>query len=237
MPDTITIERKRMPLELKFAEGAPEGTFSGHGAIFGNTDQGGDVIAKGAFSESIADIRRNGDWPDMLLQHGFGWTSADMMPIGVWTKMEEDTIGLAVEGQIALDVPRARDAYNLMKTKPRPALRGLSIGYEVKREDVEYGDGQTAPKRTLKKIKLFEVSVVTSPMNRRAQISAVKSISDLKREIAMRLREAGVASRSEAERAVAACFDTLDLRDADKSDAKLSDILASLREIKAALAR
>lgn len=49
-------------LEVK-ADGAP-GTFEGYGAVFGNTDRDGDVVARGAFSQSLKERL-----PALLWQH------------------------------------------------------------------------------------------------------------------------------------------------------------------------
>jgi hypothetical protein len=66
------------PLEVKFADGAPEGIFSGYGAVFGNIDAHGDVIQPGAFTDSIAERKAQGRAVPMHLMHrvyggdGFG---------------------------------------------------------------------------------------------------------------------------------------------------------------------
>jgi phage head maturation protease len=62
----------------------------------------------------------------MLLQHG-GDTVDGRMPVGVWTGMDEDDRGLKLTGKLA-NTERGRDAYNLLKMKPRSALDGLSFG-------------------------------------------------------------------------------------------------------------
>src|SRR3546814_5570379 len=115
--------------EVKFSGGDGKAmAFSGYGAVFGNVDSYGDVIEKGAFRQTLADAKRSGAWPAMLAQHGgWGLTSQDMMPIGIWTSMSEDDTGLFVEGQLA-DTERGREAYALL-TMDRPAMNGLSIGY------------------------------------------------------------------------------------------------------------
>lgn len=55
--------------ELKFDDGGSAlGTFSGYGAVFGNEDSYGDVIAKGAFKSSLREWKKNrGKFPPMLL--------------------------------------------------------------------------------------------------------------------------------------------------------------------------
>jgi phage head maturation protease len=92
-----------------------------------------------------------------------------MTPVGVWTKLEEDRHGLVVEGTLA-DTTRGRDLVELLQMAPRPAINGLSIGYQVDQRDIVVGRGASEPRRTLKKINLYEVSIVTFPANPLATI-------------------------------------------------------------------
>lgn len=203
-------------IELKFAagdDGAATGemTFSGYGAVFGNVDFGGDLIVKGAFKDTLRDIKRTGQWPDMLMLHGgWGMGVADMTPIGVWTSMEEDDFGLKVEGKLA-DTDRGIEAYKLMKMTPRPAITGMSIGYFAK--EFTLGNRPDEPRRTLKKVDLLELSLVTRPMNGKARVQAVKS--DLSIRIAEQaLRDAGF-SRTEAKAILAGGFKAMPQRDVE----------------------
>jgi HK97 family phage prohead protease len=159
-------------LEIKVVD-TDSGRIEGYGSVFGNTDSGGDIVAPGAFTNTIREAKTGQKaWPPMLLQHG-GTSAVDQTPVGVWTSMEEDNNGLKMEGKLALDTERGRDVYALMKMKPRPALSGLSIGYKVK-------DWTTAPRgskarRTLNAVDLVEVSLVTFPANVLATITSVKT--------------------------------------------------------------
>ena len=154
-----------------------EMVFNGYGAVFGNTDSYGDVIQAGAFSESLRKSKTSGQWPAMLSQHGgFMGSADDMMPIGVWTDMAEDGKGLWVEGKFA-PTPRGQEAYALLKMTPRPALNGLSIGFQAK--EYTMGTKPSEPRRTLKNIDLIEVSLVTNPANPKARVLNVKSIDEL----------------------------------------------------------
>ena len=74
--------RTTRPFELKFAAGAKPGQFSGYGAVFGNVDDGGDVLVRGAFAASLADWKARGKLPKMLWQHGLGAAAEDKMPVG-----------------------------------------------------------------------------------------------------------------------------------------------------------
>lgn len=174
-----------------------EMTFSGYGAVFGNVDSHGDVIAKGAFAETLKKARRGGSWPALLSQHG-GMFGSDSTPIGVWTDMKEDDVGLWVEGKFA-NTERGREAYELLKMKPRPAYNGLSIGFRA----VEWSmrTRPEEPRRTLKQVDLMEVSLVTFPSNPKARVVDVKSQFN-PRELEDALRDAGL-SRADSVKAVA----------------------------------
>lgn len=165
------------PLEIKFADDAASpGKFEGYGAVFGNIDSYGDVIQKGAFKETLRDWGKSKKLPPMLSQHG-GWMMSDMdaIPVGVWEAMSEDDTGLHVKGRlINLDTDDGKRIYGAMK---EGALDGMSIGYRAK--EFALGTKPEEPRRTLKKIDLFEVSVVTFPANGKARVSSIKAATGL----------------------------------------------------------
>jgi HK97 family phage prohead protease len=196
----MAIERASFGLrELKLAQTDSEGmTFEGYGAVFGNVDSYGDVIQPGAFADTLAAAQKSGIWPAMLLQHGgWGMGAEDMTPIGIWTSMAEDGVGLKVSGKLA-DTARGREAYALLKMEPRPAITGLSIGYIAK--EWAQRSKPEEPRRTLKKVDLMEVSLVTFPANGKARISAVKSVDEIASlaDAEAFLREVGGLSKSQA---------------------------------------
>ena len=165
--------------EIKFAsEGADSMTFSGYGAVFGNVDAYGDVIEPGAFANYLSDVRAGRQqWPAMLSQHGgYGMGADDLTPVGVWTDISEDGVGLKVTGRLA-DTPRGIEFYKLMKMEPRPAINGLSIGYYAK--EFEPRSKPEDPRRKLKRIDLVEISLVTMPANPKARVASVKSIDGI----------------------------------------------------------
>ena len=211
-------EHTQFALEVKrTSDSAGEMTFSGYGAVFDNVDSYGDVITKGAFADTLARAKSSNDWPVMLLQHG-GWGvgAEDLTPIGIWTAMEEDNIGLKIEGKFA-DTPRGREAYALLKMTPRPAITGLSIGYIAK--EWEMRSRPEEPRRTLKKVDLLEVSLVTFPANPKARVQSVKSGADI-RELERLLCDAGGLTRSEAKTLLSRGYKAMEQdrqRDADPS--------------------
>jgi uncharacterized protein len=142
------------------------GTFTGLAAVYSNVDLGGDVIEPGAFTRTLAD--KEGEVP-ILWQHDRN------EPIGLG-KVRDGRKGLEIEGKLVLEVAKAQEAYALLRDK---ALRGLSIGYDVVKEEVRNGV------RYLKEIRLWEVSLVTFPMNQLALVEGVKmSEAELKATIA-----------------------------------------------------
>lgn len=204
-----------------------EMSFKGYGAVFGNVDAYGDVIEPGAFAAYLSDAQNEKQpWPAMLLQHGgWGMTADDLMPAGVWTALAEDGKGLDSAGTLA-DIPKSRDAYTLMKMKPRPAIDGLSIGYYA-REWTERSKPDE-PRRRIKRIDLVEISLVTFPANGKARISGVKSIGETEREIeGWLMRDAGF-SRREARIAINQGFKAL-IGKQDAAGGELDELAALIQ--------
>lgn len=206
---------------------SPEMSFKGYGAVFGNVDAYGDVIEPGAFAAYLSDAQNEKQpWPAMLLQHGgWGMTADDLMPAGVWTSLAEDGKGLDSAGTLA-DIPKSRDAYTLMKMKPRPAIDGLSIGYYA-REWTERSKPDE-PRRRIKRIDLVEISLVTFPANGKARVSGVKSIGETEREIeGWLMRDAGL-SRREARIAINQGFKAL-IGKQDAASSELDELAALIQ--------
>lgn len=181
-------------IEFRFADGeANSMTFSGYASTFGGApDSYGDVIAAGAFADAATDASSGTAWPAMLFNHSFDGAA----PIGVWTTLREDQRGLYVEGRLA-DTERGREVYGLLKMQPRPAIDGLSIGFSVKESTI--GTKPSEPRRTLKKLVLHEISIVTFPANTRARVAHVKAEEKFKPStVEQILRSAGFSRREAA---------------------------------------
>jgi HK97 family phage prohead protease len=162
------MDRMAFDCEIKLAgDGADTsvGTVEGYGSMFGILDRGGDIMEPGAFKSTLGDWRKRKQLPAMLWQHQHD------NPVGVWTDIVEDEKGLKVSGNLVMDVPQAAVARALIKAG---AVKGLSIGYQTRDALV---DRQTGARR-LKKVDLWEISLVTIPMLPEAQISGVKGAFD-----------------------------------------------------------
>ena len=168
------MEHKHIPFEMKEIK---DGFISGLGAVFDTLDDGGDIIVKGAFDKSLAGSRR----VKMLWQHD------PNQVIGVWDSISVDEKGLKVEGHIIPEVARGAEALALLREK---AIEGLSIGFKT--ADFEIVSEKALHRhRRLKEIKLFEISIVTFPMNSEALVTDVKQLQS-PREVERLLRDAGV---------------------------------------------
>ena len=177
-------EVRSFALQIKAA--GDDGTVEGYGSVFGVRDNYDDVIAKGAFVQSLKDHKAAGTMPAMLWQH-----DADK-PIGVWTEMVEDEKGLRIKGQLAMETVKGKEAHALLKMG---ALNGLSIGFMSK----EWAYDRDSEVRTLTAIDLWEVSLVTFPANEKARVTNVKSADELQapKDAEKVLRDAGF-SKSDA---------------------------------------
>lgn len=227
------MERLEIALrELKFAPAGDAMTFSGYGAVFGNVDSYGDVIQKGAFAKTIHDAKTSGIWPAMLEQHGgWGMSATDMTPVGVWSDLGEDDVGLKVEGAFAPTV-RGRELYTLMKMTPRPAINGLSIGFIPVKWRMRSSPEE--PRRTLEEIKLMEISPVTFPANGKARVSSVKSDCTEREFERLLTRDAGF-SRSEALVIIDRGFKAF-MATRDAGDVGLQELAQAIKRRNAALA-
>ncbi|PLW76811.1 HK97 family phage prohead protease [Cohaesibacter celericrescens] len=206
----MAIKTFNSPLEIKDINEA--GEFSGYGSIFGNKDRGGDVVEKGAFANSLQ--VRGASGVRCLWQHD------PEKPVGVFTKIEEDTKGLYVEGRLLIDhVVKAREIYALLQAK---AIGGLSIGFRTVRARRD----EKSLVRRLFELDLWEISFVTFPMNEAAMVNSVKSIRDLEK----RLRDEGGFSRSEAEAISRSGFDGLKTVRDSRDQAGLSSALQRMAE-------
>lgn len=177
--------------EAKFSAAAgDQGLISGYGAMFGNMDAHGDVIVPGAFSHSLAERKSQGRTVPMHLMHRhFG---GDGLPVGVWTKVEEDDKGLRVEGKISgMNTDSGRRVFELVKDG---ALGGLSIGFKVRPNGAVFGKSAAEAKRTLNSLSLHEISLVDDPSNALTRVDEFKAA----------LAEAGGAAAFTADAAAAA---------------------------------
>ncbi|MEM9197006.1 MAG: HK97 family phage prohead protease [Pseudomonadota bacterium] len=148
MTSGIGLETKYQSFETSAAL-CGEAEIAGYASLFGIADQGGDVVAPGAYGPGLKRLAASARSVKMLWQHD------PAQPIGIWDELREDERGLFARGRILTGVQRGAEALSLMKAG---AIDGLSIGYRTIRAE------KTARGRSLIEIDLWEVSLVTFPM-------------------------------------------------------------------------
>jgi len=138
----------------------PDLQVEGYASLFNVLDLARDVILPGAFGASLA--ARGPEGIRML------WRHDNAAPIGLWTTLIEDEIGLRATGIISVGFPTTA------AIRPEIAqghLDGLSIGFRP----VEWRrrpDGI----RELTVIELEEISLVAFPMLPRARLSITQAL-------------------------------------------------------------
>jgi len=147
------VEYKNLPNELSFKKDDAKFKIYGYASIFGNCDAYGDIIAKGAFEESITfkkDIK-------------FLWQHDASSPIGNIDRLYEDSKGLCIEASINCQLMQGREAALLIKDK---AIDSLSIGFTINKSHISKNG-----ERIITDLKLWEISLVTFPANQMAKIT------------------------------------------------------------------
>lgn len=105
-----TKQRLDVPLSLKSV--SDSGEFEGYGSVFGVKDSHDDVVMSGAFAASLRAWSDRKALPALLWQHRMD------EPIGVYTEMKEDDVGLYVRGRLLIDDdPLAKRAHAHMKVR------------------------------------------------------------------------------------------------------------------------
>lgn len=115
-------------------------------------DSVGDIITKGAINVVGTDL-------PLLYQHD----PADL--IGTWHEVKQTDEGLAVEGRLHVDRPRARSVLAMVKSG---LVSGLSIGFKAKSWTHQ------GRNRVIAALDLFEVSIVRNPSHPKARVLTAK---------------------------------------------------------------
>ncbi len=164
-----------------------DGLVEGYASVFGKIDSYGDTIAPTAYDKVIEEKQI----PLMFFNH-----DSSEIPIGKWTSISKDDIGLKVIGQLDLSQQKAQEVYNAVKFG---SISGLSVGMSVNPEQYEKLDENCWIIKEVKK--LYEVSIVNFPADDFARILNCKSINfdacNNVTDFEKRLRDAG-CSRNEA---------------------------------------
>jgi HK97 family phage prohead protease len=203
----MAFETRDFALEIKTL--TETGEIVGLASPFGNVDHGNDIVAPGAYAKSIAAHKAAGTSPAMLLHHSLD------RPVGKWSEFSETSEGLLVKGNITRGAPDGAEAYALARDG---ALTGLSPGYMTKQA------GRQGDARLLMEIEVFEVSLVSVPMNSKARISMVKTINNVS-DIQELLRDGGLSGRKSRAAAAAAWAALNNSQSEAEAEQTISEIL------------
>lgn len=161
-------------------DGLKEGEFEAYASVFGNKDSYGDIVMPGAFAESLDEWKESG-FPIPLL---FGHNMSDPdFNIGEVLEAKEDEHGLFTRNLLDLENPKAVQTYRLIKGR---RINQMSFAYDV----LEGGEGERQREDgskeyyyELRKLKLYEVSVVPIGANQETEITAVKAAELARRQL------------------------------------------------------
>ena len=126
--------------------------FAGYAALFDVADGAGDTIRPGAFATAVAAKTR----------YPLFWQHNPAQQIGTVEALAEDQRGLRVIASVDAADSRAADLLR------RRAVDGLSFGYRAR------GYQKVPDGRVLQDIELFEVSLVTHPLQPGARVHLIK---------------------------------------------------------------
>ena len=162
-------ESKNIDIELKDDSGQVEAVFS----IFNSLDSDGDVVMPGAVKSGF----KNNQVPMV-------WSHKWDMPIGKGTIAQDDNKAV-FKGEFFMDTESGKEAYNLVKNMGD--MQQWSFGYKVNDSDfakAEDKDGEETNARYLKDLTVYEVSPVLVGANQDTYTLAIKSNTELLKEIA-----------------------------------------------------
>jgi HK97 family phage prohead protease len=186
----MNIERKYIDLkDLKVTDEGP-GTIEGYRSVFSEIDEGGDLIVKGFFADSLTEYLEAG-----FSAHSHEWSFKEA--VGFPVDAKEDDHGFWVKSQFH-STDDAQDIRKKAKERKDAGKKvGFSFGYSV--TDKSYIEAKDYKEqlplyvkadrlqanlikaqkfdriRILKKGEVIEDSIVTAPMNKLAMATAIKS--------------------------------------------------------------
>ncbi len=141
-------------------------------------DRGNDIIAPEAFDNTLKRYKKQKRNIKVFYNHNTSNVPVGIIPIKTVSK---DGKKWLIKGELNLDTQLGREVYSSMK---QGALTDLSIGFSIIEQDFKNN------MRIIKDLELWEVSIVSEPMNPKAVINEVKGASIFKE---LPLADKGVA--------------------------------------------
>lgn len=145
-------------------------TFEGYASTWTRQpDSYGDVVAKGAFADTIKALRESGKSIPVLWSHEYYDPKSFVAKV---VEIEEDDHGLRVKGEF-FDDPESQKVHTLIKER---VVSEMSFAFDI--EDSGTVEESGVEVRELRKLKLFEVSIVMFGANSDTSIETVKAVAD-----------------------------------------------------------
>ena len=158
-------ESKNIDIELKDDSGQVEAVFS----LFNSLDSDGDVVVPGAVKSGF----KNNQVPMV-------WSHKWDMPIGKGIISQDDDKAV-FKGEFFMDTESGKEAYNLVKNMGD--MQQWSFGYKVNDSEFAKSDDNSTNARYLKDLTVYEVSPVLVGANQDTYTLAIKSNTELLKEI------------------------------------------------------
>src|SRR5258707_7165525 len=148
-------EYMTVPVEWKTAAGGGTGELEGYVSVFGNVDQGGDVVLPGAFANTLRYWSKQAQPMPLIADHEL---STDGV-IGSVHNAREDGVGLRVKARFSSD----QKAQSVRTKMIEGHIRGLSFTYEAVKHHLGTVAGESV--RYLQEVEIFQATVTPFPMN------------------------------------------------------------------------
>lgn len=158
-------------------DGLEEGQFTAYFSTWTREpDSYGDVVAKGAFTETIEAWKSGGNTLPILFGHDLVDPFSN---IGGALDIVEDDHGGKVTAQLDLANPKAAQVYRMLKGR---RINQMSFAFDVLEDGMvelkAVGDKPARTARELRKMTLHEISVVPFGANATTEILAVKAFTE-----------------------------------------------------------
>lgn len=154
------------------ADDLEPGQFKAYASTWTRTpDSYGDIVLKGAFADTLAEWDASGAPVPVLFGHDLVDPFSN---IGATVSLAEDDHGLLAKIQLDLENPKGAQVYRMLKGR---RIGQMSFAYDTLEDGiVDLGKGETA--RELRKLKLYEISVVPFGANSDTEVLAVKALAE-----------------------------------------------------------
>lgn len=165
------MELSHKSFEVKAAPEEGEGVFRGYASTW-DRDLYDDEIVRGAYAECLkADFKGTGEGIPIYWNHDY---STPMSLIGQSVSAVEDERGLAFVGRLDLESAEGKRAYEHLRAG---RVHQMSIGFLAQEVAWVKSEGDRYSHREIRKIKLFEVSLVTMAANQECEVDEVKALA------------------------------------------------------------